>query len=188
VSGTWSYTYNDLGSGWVTYAGLTGVDFNRSYMLTNNNGAGNATKVWAGDVVPEGTVLDMGVMASSTTGMGTRNFVSNPLPMERVITGETGDIYNLIGSCFTTGYPGSGDIIEHYDATTGWQSAFYDPYGYPAPAWISYTGMNLEPGMGYIINDGSIGSDWNWTFTVGTDLVAAAPTTGVSKKVNNSVK
>jgi hypothetical protein len=145
---------------------MTGIDFYKSYFFYNRNGAANTVKVFAGDVIPEGTLVDMGtVLSTAVPGTPRRTFVANPLPMQRVLAGTTGDVYNLFGSGFTAGPPGpTGDAIEHYTGTA-WLNAFN------VGSWIG-TISSLDPGVGYEISDMTAGADWNWTFTVGTDVLA----------------
>ncbi len=158
---------------------MTGIDHNKSYIFRNRHGVGAVTKVFAGDVIPTGTLVDMGMMVDITNafipGQPGRTFVANPLPMARQIGGVPGDIYNLIGSGFTFGAPGVGDVIEHYTGAN-WINAF------------TMNGINwfgtitaLNPGVGYEIADFTPGADWNWTFTVGTDVLAGEQSTKKSK-------
>jgi hypothetical protein len=145
----------------VWQGSITGIDHNKSYLFVNRHGAANTTKVFAGDVIPEGTYVDMGIVKDAF-----RTFIANPLPMQRPLSGQGGDCYNLLGSGFTSGPPGVGDTIEQYNGV-GWDIAFN------VGAWQGNI-MNLEPGIGYMIADNSVGGgDWNWTFTVGTDVLAS---------------
>jgi|SaaInl4_150m_RNA_FD_contig_51_825515_length_1520_multi_3_in_0_out_0_2 hypothetical protein len=165
VAGGWYNKWRSLSGAWI--GSMTGIDHYKSYFFYNRHGAGNLTKVFAGDVIAEGTLVDMGAIASTAIpGTPARTFVANPLPMQRMLTGVPGDVYNLFGSGFTAGPPGpTGDAIEHYTGSS-WDSAFNI-----GGNWMG-TIASLDPGVGYEIADMTAGAGWNWTFTVGTDVLA----------------
>ncbi len=157
---------------------MTGIDHNKSYIFRNRHGAGAVTKVFCGDVIPEGTLVDMGTIVDYTNslipGQPAHTFVANPLPLDRQISGVPGDIYNLIGSGFSCGHA-VGDLIHHYNGTN-WTNCFT----MNGVNWFG-TITALEAGKGYEIVDFTHGSDWNWTFTVGTDSLVNESATKQSK-------
>ncbi|MBL7034044.1 MAG: hypothetical protein ISR91_07850 [Candidatus Delongbacteria bacterium] len=165
VAGAWLNKWRNPGGTWI--GSITGIDHYKSYFFYNRHGAGNVTKVFAGDVIPAGTVVNMGMIASTTIpGVPVRTFVANPLPMQRMLSGVQGDCYNLLGSGLHPVYPSrpGGDAIEHYTGTV-WLNAFY-----LGGHWVGSL-SSLVPGKGYEIVDMSAGPDWNWTFIVGTDVL-----------------
>jgi hypothetical protein len=163
VAGSWFNKWRNPGGTWI--GSITGIDHYKSYFFYNRHGAANVTKVFAGEVIPEGTLLNMGMISSTTIpGVPARTFIANPLPMQRMLTGFQGDCYNLLGSGFHGSMGPVGDAIEHYTGTV-WLSAF-NIGGY----WMG-TISSLDPGKGYEIADMSSGTDWNWTFIAGTDVL-----------------
>ncbi len=158
AAGGWNILFRAPDNSWM--GTITGIDHYKSYLFVNRHGAANTVKVFAGDVIPEGTLVDMGMIKDSF-----RTFVANPLPLSRPVAGTPADVYNLIGSGFTIGPPGVGDTIEHFTGI-GWNIAFN------VGIWQGSI-VSMDPGIGYIIADNSANADWNWTFTVGTDVLAA---------------
>lgn len=171
----WRYVNPPYVDTWV--GTIANIDHYKSYLYKNRQGAGSVTKVFAGDVIPCGTLVDMGNIVDMTNaalpGYPGRTFVANPLPMTRQITGVAGDIYNLVGSGFTIGY--SADKIEHY-ADPGWDNCFTGD----GVNWYG-TISALQPGVGYVIVDNTAGADYNWTFTACTDMIAGEQTAKKTK-------
>jgi hypothetical protein len=128
----------------AAWTGLT-FDYNSGYLYKNNSGSAQ-TLVVAGDVIAEGTALNMATSTGGFFGWG------NPLPMD--IDLDTDDL-GLYANLTTN------------DKLYNWQG-FWAPYTFNGTA----TGLTVPAGETILFNTAAA---FSWDYTVGGGALATAP-------------
>lgn len=137
--GTW-FPYNHD----ANWTGLT-FDYNAGFLYRNNSG-NSQTLVVAGDVIPEGTTLTMGVFPGGFHAWG------NPLPLDIDLdTDDLGLYANLA----------DGDIIYN------WQGTWF-PFTYTGGT----SGLTMNAGESFLFNTAA---GFSWDYTIGGGALATSP-------------
>jgi hypothetical protein len=128
----------------AAWTGLT-FDFNAGYTYANNSGSAQ-TLVIAGDVIAEGTAINM---ATSTGGYFAWG---NPLPMDLALDTDDLGLYAQIAA---------------NDKIYNWQG-FWAPFTFDG----TQTGLTIAAGESVLF---STAAGFTWDYTVGGAAVATAP-------------